>query len=404
MTKFLSKLLSIDERNFESYIKRLENICLNPGIDIRLSTEIKQKSAAKILVLGFKPEDTTIKETFYMLVSKLKHDDQKLQEKLKISEKSPDATSKVLIKTASKLVKDERVLCLTSSGAKRVLTAVPPRKTLKALSLRSIDSVLKREDAKAVFAIADQIEDDSWHSQVLAKIKRLPVKDIQWQSAQVYLLNSQWTEKLLKKFPTKGFQFSSIKVGSVILLPVIKKYSVGIPTLVLGSLLHSAEVMSAESAQFRYKALYKGFQNVFIEMLAMENIELEPIHGLTPSWRAVHELSATGYVNIETAELEIELNEVKWKPTETKLASLVPSMSYWVGSHYIGTTDGIQVVSYHLLDVAMAVALNKNFGDHPTNHLEGSLWNELQIRYLKHDTLNRALMKQLNINEFNMVL
>jgi hypothetical protein len=150
MSRLLVQLLGEDERAFRSLIDRLEKACLNPSIDIRLSAEIVSKTHEKIRLLGLDAKDTTPKELFYALKAKLSIDDDKLKSSLKVDGKSADQFVKILAKTCTKLSKQERTLAMTTAGTKRVLVAVPPRKTLRLLKLRSIESVLKREDPKLV--------------------------------------------------------------------------------------------------------------------------------------------------------------------------------------------------------------------------------------------------------------
>ena len=404
MSRLLVQLLGEDERAFRSLIDRLEKASLNPSIDIRLSAEIVSKTHEKIRLLGLDAKDTTPKELFYALKAKLSIDDDKLKSSLKVDGKSADQFVKILAKTCTKLSKQERTLAMTTAGTKRVLVAVPPRKTLRLLKLRSIESVLKREDPKLVYAIASLIEDSSWRSQVHAKMKRLQSKDIEWQSVKVLPLNSAWLEKLSGKINVQDLQITSPEVGAVILLPVIDKYLEGITTYYLVSILQASRQLAIDSMPYRHLGFMQGYHNILLEIAHGKQSPLDSIHGLTPSWRAVHETLARGKISDATQEAELVLNDLDWLSTEKKLESLVPDMNFWEGSHYLALKSESTAVSLHILDVARAVVLKSEYNEHTSSHFEGSLWNELQIRYLSHEVIAKSLLEQLRAGQQDMVL
>lgn len=404
MSRLLVQLLGVDERNFRTFIDRLERICLNPSIDIRLSAEIISKTREKARELGLDSVDTTAKELFYALKGRLIEDDNRLKSILKIDNKSAEQSMKILAKTATKLSKKELALCMTTAGTRRVLLAVPPRKTLRALKLRSIESVLKREDPKLVYAIAAQFEDASWKSQVHAKMKRLPSKDIEWQSVEVIQMSSAWLEKILEKVHHHGFQIVCPEVGAVVLLPVIPKFSEGVTILSLCFILQAAQRLAVEGMPYRRQGFMQGYHNLLPEIAHGQQAVLDSMHGLAPSWRAVHELIAKGFLLESQPEVELVLNELDWQSTEMKLSTIVPNIDFWVDTHYLAVKTDSKPVSLHIMDVARAVVVKSELGNQSVTHLEGSLWNELQIRYLQQDALAKSLTQQLRANTEDVVL
>ena len=399
MSRLLVQLLSADERQFRAFIERLERVCLNPGVDIRLSAEIITKTREKARSLGLDAVDTTAKEMYFALMGKLEQDDFLLKSRLKIDDKNTKTNCEKLAKYSTKLSKKELTLCVTAVGVKRVLLAVPPRKTLRLLKLRSLESVLKREDPRILFALALQIEDLSWKSQVHAKIKRLQSKDIKWQSVEVLSMPEAWLEKVEKMISHHGFMISCPDIGVVALMPIIKKYTSGTTTISLGLILQAVQRLSIGTLPYRRQGFIQGYQNILPEIAHNKQPQLLAIHGLQPSWRAVHQLLSLGLITDNSPDVELILGDLNWESTEMKIASLVPDFDFWVDTHFLAVkTDGIPV-SLHLLDVARELLVDSKYESRLARHLEGSLWNEIQMRYLTQDAMSKSLSLQLQGTE-----
>lgn len=404
MSKLLAQLLGASGRDFQTFIDRLEKACLNPGVDIRLSAEVNSKTREKIRELGLDPADTAPKELYFALQTRLKKDDNELAATLKIGGKSPTQIMRLLANQAEQLSRRELVLCITSSGAKRILQAVPPRKTLRALKLRSLDAVLKREDVRVLYALATKIEDPSWQSQAHARMKRLPAKDIAWQSAAVACMPEAWYEKITKTHELRGLMLTCSEAGTVIMLPVLKKIPEGGVVLTLGLMLQATQRLAIESMPYRQQIFMQSYHNILPEIAHQQQPELPSLHGIKPTWQAVYELVARGHMNRELPEAEFLLDDFSWATTEMKIASLLPSFDFWVDSHYLAVAGENIVVPLHVLDIARSVVVKAAYGAHTNTHLEQSLWNELHLRYLQQENLLRALQKQLQPSFDDVVL
>jgi hypothetical protein len=403
MSKLLVELLGIPERDFRRYIDRLENVCLNPGVDIRLGAEIQSKTRLKAGQLGLDVQDTTPKEYYYALKGRLFDDDKQLKEILKLKPKDPELTAKKMAKTATKLSKNEYCLAVTTSGLKRILIAVPPRKTMRLLKLRSVESFIKRYDPRLVFALANVIEDQSWSTQVHAKISRLAVKDISWQPVEAIAMPQQMYQKIQEKMLHHGTHIVSHDAGVICVLPVLNDLGSGVATLCLGLLLHAIQRVASDSMVFRYTGLARDYNTALLEVSTHTHSSLATIHGLLPSWHTVHELLSSGH-SLPNFEPDLIVGELEWQSIEMKFAALDSRYDFWVGSHYFGLKTGEKPVSLHLLDVARSVASDLQYDERPSLHCCGSVWNELQMRYMKQDALSRALANQLHAARESVLL
>jgi len=394
MSKLIAELLGADQRSFASTINRLESMCLQPGVDTKLTAEIITQSREKARRLNLDPSDTTKEELYYGLLAKARQDDEALRVKLGItSSTSPVVASRNIAQHTEKLLKKDLVICMQSATVKKILKAVPPKKTIRALHFRSIDSVLKREDPLVLYALAIRLEDKSWHTQLQARMKRLQPREAKEVQVQVLSLPKEWLEKLNK------VQFDSViqpvpEIGSVLILPTMPLTVPGSVLLTTCLVLQAGQRLAVESLPFRTRALTMGYEKLLPDIANGLLDELKPVHGLQPSWHAVFQLLAERGRD-KDSDFEFLLSDLEWQSTETRLASLSSELDFWVNSHYLGYLTEGKPISFHIVDVTASLVLEKKYNQHIITHLQASLWNELQLRYLKQENIEKSIISQL---------
>jgi hypothetical protein len=402
MSRLIANLLNADPRALAKTIVRLEHMCIRPGVDTRLTAEIITQSREKARRLNLDPKDTTKEELYYGLIAKAKDDDVTLRQKFGFtSETTSLVAAKKIAQKTSKLLKKDKVICMKPSAVKKLLKAVPPKRTMKQLKFRSIDSVLKREDPLVLYALACRLEDKSWKSQTHARMKRLQSNDASESTVQVVHLPNAWLDKL------KKVEFDSVlqtvpETGSILILPTLPVNMPGSVLLTVCLVLQAGQQLVVESLPFRTKALSNGYEKLLPEIALGEISVIESVHGLTPSWHAVYRLLAEKGRNTNI-DFEFMISDLEWQSTETKLASLATELDFWVGNHYLGYETESRQISFHVIDVTASLVLDRKFPNQITSHLKSSLWNELQLRYLMQENIERAVITQLTRSE-DMVL
>lgn len=396
MSAIISQLLDADRRVFDKIIARLEHMSVQSGIDVQLTAEIITGTREKARRLGLDPADTSAEELYYGLLAKATEDGEVLRKKLEIHENTtPEIAARKIAKVTSGLLKKDLVVCMQPHAVKKILKSVPPKKTLKALHFRSLDSVLKREDPLQLYALANRIEDKSWHSQVHARIKRLQARDACETSVQVLSLPEEWLEKL------KKIRFETVvqpvpEIGAVLILPSMPLAVKGAVLLTVSLVLQAGQRLAVESLPFRAKALTTGLEKLLPDIAAGVIEELAPVHGLKPSWHAIYQLLSQQSKHL-VPDFEFILSDLQWESTETRLASIAPELDFWVNTHYLGHISQPLPVSLHLIDVVASLVLQKPYKSQVVSHMRSSLWNELQLRYLKHESLEQAIISQLTL-------
>jgi hypothetical protein len=399
MSKQLVQLLKVDERRFRSYIERLERLTQYPSIDIKLGLDIRFSLVQKVKQLGIESTEVDSSTLFNALKLKITENEQALMNKYKMQKSSSYLIAHKIAILATKISKGDKTLCMTSAGCKRVLLAVPPKRTMRLLKVRSLQSVLKREDPRILYVIAMYVEDNSWRSQIHAKIKRLQTKDFAWLTPESATLPKGWFDKLENHLSGQGLILKSPENGFALLLPLMNKETVGSITYALCSLLQSLAEFSAKSMAYLNEGLANGYHDSIIKIAHTIAAPLEPVHGMLPSWEIVYEQVASGQYTSYLHDVNFVISDLQWQSLEMKLASIIEDYSFWVGTHYLGLITGKQRVSLHIMDVTRNMLVPAREGILSTRHLENSLWNELNARYLKQEAIEKKVISQLRAEE-----
>lgn len=398
MSKVLADLLGMDRRQLDRVIKRLEHVSLQPGVDARLTAEIITGSRERIRSIGFDPVDTTARELYYGLLAYAEACDMHVRESLLITERtsSPKAIQ-IIAKTAESLLKKDRAVSLQPATVRKILKAVPPKKTLRLLKFRSIDSVLKREDPMVFYALATRLEDASWHAQLSARLKRLQPRDVGEASVSVLALPSTWCSKLSSKLFDNVVQ-PVPEIGSVLLLPSVPHTQKGTVLLTMALALQAGQRLAIEALPYRARALSAGLEKMLPDLAAGYVQTLDSVYGLQPTWQAVYQLLVEDGRQ-RLPDFELILGDLQWESTETRLATIHTSLDAWVGSHYLGFLTDDKPLSLHVIDITACLVLGKKYGEQVISHMRASIWNELQLRYLKHEAFEQAVITQLSVSQ-----
>lgn len=401
MSKFLASLLGVDQRDFAVTIERLEHVNLRPGIDVSLTAEIITRSRELVRSLGLDPADTTAREMYYGMLAFAEACDAGLREKLGLSDKvlEPEAAS-ILATNASKLLKKDIIVGLQPAAIRKLLSTVPPKKSLRLLKFRSISSVLKREDPRLLYALAKHLEDRSWHAQISARLKRLGPRDVSERPPEILAFPTSWCSKLDKHSFEQAVQIVP-EIGIVLLMPNLPTKRKGAVLLSLALALQAGQNLAVEALPLRANTFLAGLDSTISQLASGQAKPLDAIHGLSPSWQSVYRLLVERSSSLP--EFDLILSELQWESTETRLAALYPSLDKWVDSHYLGFLTEDSPVSLHVIDVAINLVLGKKYGQQMLSHMRASLWNELCLRYMKQEPLEKSVIAQLSLDR-GMVL
>jgi hypothetical protein len=399
MTRFLSEALGSAEPAFSQSIQQLEQAAGRPGTDIRLSADVMQRTRTKIAELGLDPSDTTGPELYGALHERLKHDEATVRTALGIAEGAePD---KVIASVQQYLAKHDmpkQCFALKSSVAKRLLKKKPPKLAMKRLGYRSVDSMLKHEQAANVYAAAVICEPVAWHKAYREQYAKLAPGD--FESRKIALFHPQskrWTE-IASDFVAGAHHniISFRELGAVVMLPIEQAVDgLAITTILL--VAEEMNVIRSHSSYAKLQQVKSDFGKRLQQSSVSEPYTTATIAGQPVPWRMIQRYYArfTDAYHPEIFEPHVQAEDLQWYGGESILAVLDSSLAFWQGSENLGFLHDGAIVSCNVLDVALSYCNHLAFGDRIVHFVRDNLWHELMMRYLNQENLEAAVHRQL---------
>ncbi|HSW98569.1 MAG TPA: hypothetical protein VLF71_01910 [Candidatus Saccharimonadales bacterium] len=401
MTRFLSVALGASEPTFSQGIQQLEQAAGRPGTDIRLTTDVLQRTRAKIAQLGLDPSDTTGRELYGQLQERLKQDEQKVRAALGITE---DASSDDIISRVQQFLEKNGVLhncfALKASVAKKLLKKKPPKLAMKRLGYRSLDSMLKHESPANLYAAAMMCEPATWHKAFREQYAKLTPSDFEMRSlAVVHPAGKKWQATAHEFVAAAHHNILAFReLGAVVLLPIDQRVDgLAITTLLLA--LEEMNGIRAHSSYAKLQQVKPDFGKRLQESSVGEPYTSAQLAGQPVPWRMIQRYYArfTTAYHPEIFEPHVQPEDLQWISGEKTLAQLEPALEFWVDSESLGLIDeGGQIVSCNALDVALGYCNHLSFQDRIVHFVRDNLWHELMVRYLNQENLETAVHQQLS--------
>lgn len=399
MTKVLSELLAAEEPLFGMALKRLEQASGNSSVDVRLTAEIIGKVHMKMRALGLDPSDTTGRELYRALFNLVKKHDEFLAARIG-AEDSADV-QKVLPRikeVAEALDIPKRAWLIKHSVAKRLLKANPPKKVMAQLGYRSIDSMIKREPVGEIFGAIRLLESLEWNNKFIASYKTLKPTDFEVRNIEIiHLDEKKWGSSSLLFVKNKRHNIAHLKeLGVVLILPMPIKRMPGITITSLPLLLHYINEIRLYSSFFKLQQVRSDFSSVLIDTLVSDPGKHAEIGGQHVHWRVIHKHFSQSSKHPDIFEPHVEPEDLTWRKTEEILYRLEPALHFWHDMDYVAVEFDGRPISFNLMDVAVSYVNNLQYGSQAIHHFRDSLWNELYMRYLDEQSMEKQVLKQLD--------
>jgi hypothetical protein len=403
MTRFLSESLQAPEPSFRLGLKRLESANGNPSTDIRFTTEVHHATRQKLQQLGLDPKDTTAEELYIVLQQRISDDDARLTQALRkvaathISAEADPVAG--MIHVLQDLPDSKRCFGLKNNVAKSLLKKLAPKKTMKQLGYRSLDSMLKHEQPVTIMAAAWLVEGAGWQHKLIDQYKKLTPTDFENRSIQLISLNSpRWRELAGVVFAERHHNLIALReMGALLFLPLPADKQVGTVTASLSLALHELNEIRASSTLLKLSQVKKSFGSV-VQMIVQDepgfqsNLLDQPV-----PWHLIQRyyarLGDTFKENVFEPYLEAE--DMVWHSIEQTLSSIDSSLDFWLDTSHLGLMHEGKVVSLNIVDSALNYCNQMSFNERIVQHFQSSLWHELLLRYLKHETVEQAISSEL---------
>ncbi len=396
MTRYLANALASDEIKFRHQLAKLEKKSGHNNHDIRLTSEMVQSVIAKINDLGLDPNDTTSEELFVALNHKLKTDDARLVKSLRnLAANKVNAAAeikdgiKVLLEQLSS---DTNVFVLKNSSLKKLIKTNPPKKTLKGLNYRSLDSLLKHEQLPMILLAINFYESSKYIANFYDKYSKFKATDFELRQIHIYAPSSSKWQHLLKSIEDRtGKQLiSNYELGSLILLPMEKDLSEGLLSARLVLLISEISRIQTTSTYLKIHQVSPDFGKKLVYITEHEPMVEASMLGKNLPWQLVHTLLHK-FKDIDLDIPHLSSEDLVFTSLLDKIGDIVADFKYWDNTSSLAYIKGGQTTSLNIIDVAVNLCNKLDFNSREIKHFKNSLWQELVKRYVDEDTIKTSL-------------
>lgn len=401
MSKLLAKLLNAQEPLFSQAIAELEALTNKPAEDILLAQEIAKVGKEKLQSFGFDPTDTAGVELYQALQNKLEQDN--LQVALKLGKDDPDDVMALLppiveILSATNMQKTAWVI--KKSVAKKLLQAMPPKIIMKQLGYRSVASMLKKENILELYGALRFVESEEWLEAFVHSYKNLQPKDFEVRPiAFVIMPHERWQIFSNKFIAKRKHNITHLKeMGIVVLLPLPNGRMRGAALTVLPLILHYMNEIRIHTSLFKLKQVEAGLGERIVTTILDDPPHAAVTRRHHIHWRVLYHHYGSLPVGRqpELFEPHVTLDDLLWEKIEDTLCTLIPELEWWRHLGYVGLPASDGPVSLSLLDAAANYTQQLPYASRQTLHFQSALWNELFMRYMGHEVLEKRVLRQLH--------
>lgn len=398
MAGILQDLLRAKEPIFSLSIRQLERASGLEGRDARLIGDIALKMRSNIEALGLDPLDTTGRELYAALMSRIATDDTRIAKM--IGGDDPDNVRQMIplvIQTVESMEIPRDCWVLKRSVAKKLLKNMPPKHLMKHLGHKSIDSMLKHENIDELYVVLRSSEGQKWLDSFIDSMKSVSPSDFETRAVSVIQLSERF-EPLTKAFVDHKLHhiIHSKEMGIVATTSVYDGRRPGITLKTLLLLLHYISEVRLYSAYFKLRQVQPNFGSIVAEMLTSDPNTAAEMAGQKVHWRVVQRyLGKHDEAHPDLSTPHVQPEDLRWRDVEDTLAAFDPAMDFWISQAYVGKMFDKNILTFNLIDTVFSYADSKKFSDAYDYHFRESLWNELFGRYMGARNLREQVMMQL---------
>lgn len=397
MTRILGELLGVNQPQFTSLIQKLEQAAGRPSQDIRITHEVAQKTREALGALHLDAQDSTNTEIYNALRNKFAADEAYFLESLSVDGTTDSADILAAIqKFAAKHTKGHRVLALKASVFKRLLKTQAPKKTMKQLHYRSVDSMLKHESVASLQAATWLCESEAWQRKLLKQYTQLQPHDFEERDIEVYFpVTDRW--QILGESSSasrKQTVLSFAEAGVVVVLP-IKEYIPGMAISTAMLALQSCNEVFTASSYMKLQQMTPRFAIEITEIAKSNNVEKSWAADHEVPWPTLHSYFSRHQQHNDYFDPYIQAADLQLLHPEQLIAQTHPSLTFWEQVSHTLKYEAGKIVSFNLLDVAINYSNKLEYLQSVAATAKSTLWQELLMRYINEDIIERRLLPAL---------
>jgi hypothetical protein len=189
MSRRIAALINEPEHIVAKLIDELESRNGYPSHDARHIAHTIQSVRLKIADLKLDPDDTTAEELYHALLVKFEKDSAFFEASFGPLQKTFDQRLSLAADITGAGTELPSQWALKAKIAKNILRANPPKRVMKALSYRSVESMLKRENPYGIMLAAHMLESKIWHKKLAKSLSVLDQTDFELRPVRLETLN-----------------------------------------------------------------------------------------------------------------------------------------------------------------------------------------------------------------------
>jgi hypothetical protein len=380
MARLISDILGAPEPHFTHEIQRLELLAGRPSVDTRLISELVSLNHSLANELKLDAKDTTIKELYFAMRRKALLDSEALADKLNIApDYNPDKVLEKCIEYVNEKLANQEVWTLKHSVAKAELQKNPPKKLLKILGLRSIDSAIKRESISQISLLARLVESKAWNDTYISQASKIRNNDFDKKIIEISTVSTARVNRLEKAGMKLGHLVYKHEETAGIVVVVPKRRFAADVLFIVDALTREANEIRRYSAFCKYLSVRADF-SAKLASLRRNGLDRASIEHFSVGWAPIYHLLHARSGDQTQALFEPHLNHDDVLIVDHGLGDI------W-NYKYSLAREGRVVVSFNSSDVIINAANNSEITDASTVHGRRALFSELFSRYLDNDVV-----------------
>lgn len=375
MTRLLVRLFEAPEVEFRGLIDDWEKKTGRNSVDISLTNKLMHQSKEILKYINL-DDNASEREVYHALNDVIANENDKIKNELKIDDSStPTDVLKKIIKFINGKDVAGQSFYLKPTKAREFIKKHPPKKIMKALGYRSVDSLLKREPYGLIINLAKGREGVEWNREYARFCNNLVGSDFSLHDITITLVS----DKTANKMTDSGFSRSYLvrncpELGAIFLLPPQRRFKLDAITCLV-AVVDAVYQTRQYGSYFNFQSFQKDFGKKISSVIA---------HGIRPGsadefsvmWPAAwHHIARTNVDDPLVLESKID------KPSDIVVAHFGLSLP-WHKFEYLAYGKE-NPVSLNLLDAVTNASNDVRFENRFLHTLQQEVWDKLSSEYIE---------------------
>ncbi len=397
----LATLLMAKEPLLDQALAQLEKRTGKKGVDVKLTAELAEKSAKMTKLMGLRP-DCSGEELYLALLKKIKEQDAHLA--TTIGGRDAEDVNEMIplaLRRLEQIQMPRNCFALKYSKAAEMLVKRQPEQLMKRLGYTDAATMVANEDLAELFIAIRFTEGPDWLNDFNTVYEDLKSSDFEERPIKLVRFDAKKWGDVAAHFidKKKHINTHSKELGVVAILPPPHPHMKAITLKVITLTLHYFNEVRLYSAYFKLLSGRPHFGHILSETLIADTPHVQLIEHHKIHWRVIQRYYGKigeGDKHPEIFQPHLQPEDLHWRSAEKILYQIDPEMNIWQDMDYVGVLKGSDIVTFNLMDIALAYANEIPFEERYLYHFRESLWNEVFARYMGNKLLREQLLNKLD--------